>query len=486
MSRTKSFFKGVAYIAISKYSNILVGLVVTAVLSRILQPGDFGVVAIATVFITFFYMLSDLGIGPAIIQYRNLSEEDISSLFGWSFWLSIMLGGLFFLISPFISILYELGILNNICKLLSIQVLFTTLNIIPNAILMRQKKFGTVAIRNFVINVMCGVISIIAAVNGLGIYSLLINPLLGSFAIFFINIYYKPIKIKLIPSISPVKCIFNFSLYQFLFNFVNYFGRNFDKLLIGKILPVSELGYYEKSYRLMMMPIGNINGVISPVLHPFLSDNQNDLQQILFIYNRMNRILATIAFIISSICVACSREIVLLIFGNQWYPAIPYFLILSISIAPQITSVTSGAVLQACNRTKLMFKLGTIDVVVAISGLLIAATIWGSVVSISIAFVLTSLFSSCFSLYVVYRFCFQTTSYSFFKFCLKPLSFFFTYSFLWYIIGFDIVNNLLVSLFIKILVWLVFSYIYLQCFSDYKPNYYLSKYFKTYKKKEIN
>ena len=100
MSIRKSFLRGLAFIAVTKYSGILVNLLVTSILARLLSPADFGVVAISTVFIMFFSLLGDMGIGPAIIQFKQLSHDDFCSIFGVSFWMALVLASLFFCVFP--------------------------------------------------------------------------------------------------------------------------------------------------------------------------------------------------------------------------------------------------------------------------------------------------------------------------------------------------------------------------------------------------
>lgn len=474
MGQKSSFFKGVSLIAASKYSNIIVGIVITAILSRILTPADFGLVAIATVLISFFYLLSDLGIAPAIIQYRDMEQEDISHLFGWTFWLGVFLSGLFFLSAPIIANFYNQPYLTLICQIMSLQILFATLNIVPNALLMREKKFGIVAVRNVAINICCGLLSVIAALTGVGIFSLLISPVLGGLLNLLVNEYYMKLPIKVLPRVAPIKKIFSFSLYAFLFNFFNYFCRNFDKLLIGKVLPAAELGYYEKSYRLMMLPIGNINGVIDPVLHPFLSELRNDKSQLLNIYNRMNKILVVIAFPIAAFCVVCGRELVLLFFGEQWHQAVPYFTFLAISVAFQISIVSTGAVLQSCYRTDLAFKLGVINSSLAISGLIIAAMVYGSVLAIVIFFDISAFLAAIVTFYTVYRFCFHSSPLPFFKYCIPTLLYFCIVLFIWRVSGIEGINNLFITFTLKIVGWSLFTFVFLQFFTQYRPLYYLT------------
>ena len=96
MSVKKDLINGVFYIALSKYVGIVINLIITAILARLLTPADFGVIAIATVFITFFDMISDMGIGPAVIQNKTLSHKDLSSIYTLTFYVGSILTIIFY------------------------------------------------------------------------------------------------------------------------------------------------------------------------------------------------------------------------------------------------------------------------------------------------------------------------------------------------------------------------------------------------------
>jgi O-antigen/teichoic acid export membrane protein len=152
--------------------------------------------------------------------------------------------------------------------------------------------------------------------------------------------------------------IFSYSAYQFLFNIINYFSRNLDKLLIGKYMGMSPLGYYEKSYRLMMLPLQNITQVITPVMHPIFSDYQNDLERLASGYERIVRFLAFIGLPLSVLLYFTASEVTLIIFGDQWIPSIPIFQILTLSVGIQIILSSSGSIFQAAGDTKSLFVCG--------------------------------------------------------------------------------------------------------------------------------
>ena len=276
----QQLFSGVFYTALAKYSGIVISLVVAGVLARLLTPDDFGIVAIATVIIAFFSIFTDMGISPAIVQNKALTEKDLSDIFSFTLWMGAGLSVLFFAASWPIAAYYESPILRTLCQLLCVNLFFASATIVPNALFFKNKEFKFIALRSFAVQVASGTAAVIAALNGAGLYALIISPILSSILLFIISLKRYPQHPAMTLGWGALRKIFSYSAYQFLFNVINYFSRNLDKLLIGKYMGMSELGYYEKSYRLMMLPLQNITQVVTPVMHPIFSDYQNDLNRL--------------------------------------------------------------------------------------------------------------------------------------------------------------------------------------------------------------
>jgi teichuronic acid exporter len=385
----EQFVSGVFYTAIAKYSGIIVQLVVAGILGRILSPQDFGTVAIVTVIIAFFSIFCDIGIAPAIIQKRELTKPDIQSIFSFTIWLGIFLSLIFYLSSAPIASFYSDTNLVELCHLLTLQLLFTAWNIVPNALLYKEKRFGFIAGRSFAVQFFTGLVAVVAALSGAGIYSLLVNPILSAVAIFIINMFQYPMKMRLNFSIEPLRKIFSYSSYQFLFNIFLYFSRNLDKLLIGKYMSAQLLGYYEKSYRMMMLPLQNLTFVISPVLHPILSDFQDDFEKLEKSYSKVVKLLAIIGFPLSVFLFFNARELMLIIFGQQWELSVMPFRIFSISVGFQMLVSTTGPIFQAANSTKYLFISGLLSTLLNIAGILIGLLVFNSLEAIAACIVIT-------------------------------------------------------------------------------------------------
>ena len=391
----QQIFSGVFYTAIAKYSGIFISLIVTAVLARMLSPDDFGVVAVATVIINFFNIFTNIGFSSAIIQNKELTKRDLSNIYIFTVWLGIILGVLFFLSSWIIANYYQNTQLIFICQLLSVSLFFSAAAMVPNTLFYRDKDFKFIAYRTFFIQITVGMLSVAVALCGGGLYALTIQPILSSLLLYLISLKKYPQKFRFTSGIVSVKKIWNYSVYQFLFNIVNYFTRNLDKLLIGKYMGMSPLGYYEKSYRLMMLPLQNITFVITPVMHPVLSDYQNDMGKLGNAHERIVRLLAFIGFPLSILLSFCSDELILLFFGNQWLPSIPVFRILSLTVGIQLILSSSGSFYQAGNDTRGMFICGVFSATASVVSILIGifyfrsleATAWSILISFLLGFV---------------------------------------------------------------------------------------------------
>ena len=365
----KKVLHGILFTALGRYSNVLLSIIVGAFLARLLTPNDFGIVSIVTIFIAFFQLLSEVGIGPAIIQNKTLNKKDIESIFSFSIIIGFVFALLFFESSTLVSNFYNLKILEKLCKLLSISVLFYSFNVVPQALCYKNHKFKKIAIITVFVQLFTGFLAVILALLHFSYYSLIIKAILDSFFLFLGNYYLEPVKFSFKINYEAIKKIGKFAGFQFLFNFINYFSRNSDNLLIGKYLNVGMLGYYDKAYKLMLMPVSNLTFVITPVLQPILSDYQNDKTRIYNSYLKVIKLLASIGFPLSSFLFFAAPEIILLLFGPQWSNSVHIFQLLSITVGLQLLLSTSGSIFQAANRVDLLFISGFFSSFLMIGGI---------------------------------------------------------------------------------------------------------------------
>ena len=222
----KEIAKGVFWIAVAKYSGIVIQLLITAVLARLISPSAFGTIAIAMVILYFLSIFSDIGLGPAVVQYKQLTKYHLNSLFSCSLYIGIFLAVILFCVSSIISSYYGDYLLEKVCQMMSIVVFFNSLNVVPNALMRKNKQFRIIALCTLTFQIISGSVAIWGAINGWGVFALLVAPIVTSIGAFCVNYYYYPLHFVFKISKDAIIIVSSYSFYQFLFSFFNYFSRN--------------------------------------------------------------------------------------------------------------------------------------------------------------------------------------------------------------------------------------------------------------------
>jgi len=447
--------KGIFYTAISKYSGVIITIVITAILARLLTPAEFGVVALVTVFIGFFNLLGDLGIGPAIVQTRDLTKEDIESIFTFSAVMAFILALIFFLSGNMVSSFYEEPELIPLVRLLSISVFFNILSIVPRALNKKELRFKQMGMVTVGVQTLAGVLAIILAINGFSYYSIVFQNILTGFLLFALFYYLYPVAARFRINKAPLKRIAAFSTYQFAFNFINYFSRNLDNILIGKYLGPAALGFYNKSYTLMQLPVSNLTHVITPVLHPILAKHQNDKKIIYNSYKRVVKILAGIGFPVSVFLYFSASDLILVMFGPQWEMSVPVFKILALTVGIQVCLSSTGSIFQATGRTDLLFLTGALSAILMISGISYGVFIGESLEDVGYGLILAFTISFFQGFYLLINKALDESFISFLKIFIVPIFSAIVTVLAFYFMQYIIIENPIIQLVTNTLILLI-------------------------------
>lgn len=420
MDIKKEFRTGILYSAMGKYSNMLIQILLNSILSRILTPKEFGIVAVVNVFLIFFQMLADFGIGPAIIQHKSLSKDEIQQIFSFTIVMSVIIGVLFMLMGYPISLFYNNEVYRPISIALGFCVIFYTLYLVPQATIQKRKDFKTINIALIGSNIANAVVSIGLAFLGASYYSLIFGNIARAA---FLFVFYKlqtDLKFNLKTSIEPLKKIYSFSKNQFLFNFINYFSRNLDSILIGKFFSSSSLGYYNKSYQLSLYPNQVLSSIITPVIQPIMSNYENDLDRIKSVYFKVTSVLATIGAPLSVFLFFSAEDVILFLFGNQWEGSILSFRILAISIFIQMLQSSTGAIFQSGNRTDLLLRSGILSTILNITAIIIGIVL-GNIDYVALMIVISFTINFFINNYLLMYRMFDSNFIPLFKLLVQPL-----------------------------------------------------------------
>lgn len=412
--------KGIMISALGKYSNYIIQFGLLAVLSRILSPNEFGIVAIVNVFLLFFAFIVDMGIGPAIIQNKRLKDSQINSYFSFTLILTFILSCVFALLSNPVAMFYGIVNLKGVFLLMSLALFTSGMNIVPQAVLLKQKNFVRVNIGQIISGLLSGMAGIYFALNNFSYYAL-VNTIIIKNSIFFLVIYPK-IHLKLTKRIRIIdlKEIYTFAKNQFLFNFINYFSRNMDNILIGKFMSPNALAYYDKAYTLSLYPNQILTSVITPVIQPILSEYELRLDVIKNTYLSITKILALFGLPLTVYLFFSSKEIIYILFGPQWDGSVITFQILSLSVWIQIISNGSGAFFQSANRTDLLLISGFFSAILNVSSIFVG--VWsGKIEYVALVLVISFLINFIQSNYLLMIKIFNSKQIEFYTCLYTPL-----------------------------------------------------------------
>lgn len=386
---SKNDFKsGLMFSAFGKYSNLVIQLIVNSVLARLLTPEDYGVIAVVQIFVVFFDQLAEMGFGPAVIQNKTLDKDDIRVIFRFSIIVAVFLGLFFGVLGYPVNIFYNEDVFVPIFLILGLEVFFHGILVVPRSLLLKQKNFKTVNLVEVIAGAISGIVSIGLALLQFNYYALILGRIVKILLVF--GFYYTHTQVS--PRVKlrrePIAKIWAFARNQFTFNFINYFSRNLDNILIGRYMSPTQLAYYNRSYQISLYPNQLLTGIVTPVIQPIMSDYEDKLHVIKDVYLKMVRLLANIGIPLSVFCFFAAEDIILFLFGDQWIESIPVFQILAISIWEQMIASSTGAFYQSSNRTDLLLFSGVQSMILNILAIIYGVYL-GSVESVAIMIVIS-------------------------------------------------------------------------------------------------
>jgi len=323
---------------------IVVQLTSTVVLARLLSPEDYGVMAMVMAVTAFAGLFREMGLSSAAIQKKDLTRGQQSNLF----WLNVAMGGLLTLIvalgSPMVAWFYQKPELTSVTLALSANFFIGSLATQHGAMLVRRMQFGRKSVATIVGAVVNLIVAISLAMRGMGYWSLVWGTLLGGITSTILILVLSPFKPELPSKGQGIREMLGFGANVTAFNFVNYFARNLDNLLIGRVWGAGALGNYSRAYALLMFPITSIRGPITSVAFPAMSRLQEEPKAYRAYYRRLIMVLANLTMPISAFLFVAASPVILLVLGEKWTGVIPIFSILALTAFIQTPYSMTGMV----------------------------------------------------------------------------------------------------------------------------------------------
>lgn len=332
MAETESLghkaLKGTIWASIDRFSTIGIQFIVNLVLARLLLPSDFGAIGMLTIFIGVTQVIIDGGFISALIQKKDPTQTDYSTIFYWNVALALLLYAILFITAPYIAEFYRMPVLTGVLRALGLWVIAFSINVVQTARLRKSLSFRFIAITNLSAIISSGGIGIILACNGFGVWSLVAQQIsygVITTIVYYILTHWHP---SLTFSIKSLRELFGFGGYMFIATVLQEICRNFQGIIIGRRFSATQMGYYTQAQRLDMVTSNALPQVIAQVMFPVYSSMQDDNEQLTHTIKTNIHIIAFLVFPLMGMLIIAAEPIIVLLYGDKWIPCAIFFQIL--------------------------------------------------------------------------------------------------------------------------------------------------------------
>lgn len=358
MSLKEQVIKGIRWSVFGSVLTTIIQFAQNIILAWLLTPEDFGLMAMVVVCIGFILPIFDLGLGAAIIQKKDITSLQLSTLY----WINILTGIfcyiLIWLVAPFANLFFSTDInLETFIRLSGLVFLIAPWGTQFGAILVKSLKFDLQQIINIVSILSTFTVAIGLAINDFGVFSLIYSYLFSRIVSTILNFHFgRKFHVPRFEfSLKSVKDLLNFGLFQTGTALVNYLSANIDKIFIGNILGPSALGLYTVVWNLVLLPLRKINPIVNNIAFPVFSKIKEISGQIHSYYSNAVILLMLINFPILLFLMLNSFQFLELLYGKKWLAAASTFSILSVVGFLKTIANPGGSLLLSKGRADIGF-----------------------------------------------------------------------------------------------------------------------------------
>lgn len=331
--------------------------VTSVILARMLVPEDYGTIALITVFTNLATVFINSGFSTALIQKKDADDRDFSTMFFCSLTCSVFIYFILFLAAPLVADFYENPELTVIFRVFSLQIPLGVYQSIQNAYISRHMLFRKVFISSIFNAVISGAAGIGFAFAGLGVWSLVIQYLVGTVTNSIVLTFLIPWRPQMQFSKDSAKNMMGYGSRILAADLSGTFFAEIRSLIIGKVYTSADLAYYNKGLQIPQLITNNLSGILTSVMFPTLANFSDDLQQVKMMAKRSMRVLAYILVPCMFGLSAVMEPLILLLFTEKWAQTIPFGQVLSVGLAVGILGDLSLQILKAIGRSDVVLSL---------------------------------------------------------------------------------------------------------------------------------
>lgn len=334
-----------------------VSFFISIILARLLSPSDYGLIGMLAVFVSISNVFIEGGLAKALIQRQDCQDIDFSTAFVANVGMSLVIYLIMFVSAPWIADFYNEPILTPLTRILSLNFILGSFNIVQRAKLMAQVDFKSLAQINVISTVVSGLVGIAMAYWGTGVWALVGQTLCSTIVL----IVLFPIYSKWTPSVKFSKDsfsqLFGFGSKLMATGVYSVVLNNISTICIGRFYKSSQLGFYTRASQFSEMISSTLYDVLGNVTFPVLSHLQDDREKLIAVYRKSLFLTAMIIFPIMILCALLARPMVLILLTEKWLPCVVLMQWLFLARMFTPLSAINMNILNAIGRSDLFMKL---------------------------------------------------------------------------------------------------------------------------------
>lgn len=344
----------------------IIQFVVSIIIARILSPEEYGIIGIVTVFITVANVFVVSGLGQALVQQKEINEDDYSTVFFYNIAFSILLYIALFFAAPIIAGFYKSDILLPVIRVLGTTIIIGAVNNVQRSYVQKTMQFKRFFVSTLIGKIVSAIVGIVMAVNGFGVWALVgqqISMLMTDMLILWLTVKWRP---RLVFSVGRMKKLFSYGWKLLCSNLIDTVYNNIYTLLIGKFYSPTDLGFYNRGKDFPRAIVINVNSTIDSVMFPVLSDVQEQKERL---KSMMRRSMVTSTFLIFPAMAglaAIAEPLTVFLLTDKWLPAVPFIQFCCFTFAFLPVTTANLQAIKALGRSDIFLKIEIIKKIIGI------------------------------------------------------------------------------------------------------------------------
>lgn len=387
--------KGFAWKLMERFGVQGVQFILQIILARLLDPEHYGVLSLMLIFTTLANVFIQNGFNSALIQNKDVTEEDYSSVFWVSLGISVILYGLIFLTAPLIGSFYKMPDIVFPLRVIALVLIPGSFNSVQLAKVGREMDFKKVFLGNIGGILISGLVGIALAYAGMGLWALVAQHIINivvACIVMLVTVKWVP---RFVVNWLRVKDLFSFGWKLLVSGLLDTLYQDLRSLVIGKKYDSSTLGYYNRGKQFPQFIVNAINGSVQSVMLPAMSEKQENLSQVKSLARNSIMLSTYIMMPLMAGLAGVATATVSLFLTDKWLPCVPYMQIYCFSLAFYPVHSCNLQAINAVGRSDIFLKLEILKKVIGIGSLIVAVFCFDSPIAIAMTGMFTTLIS-CF------------------------------------------------------------------------------------------